>query len=123
MIQANELRIGNWVLFYGEFSQVESIGTYGCSFNKGFAKYTLPILKPIPLSEEMLLKCGFIIGMGFQDFLKGKYSFVEIKGGILYGEFSEEGVFYFNSKTQLKYLHQLQNLCFALTNQELKIEL
>src|SRR5690606_34110214 len=68
MIQAQELRIGNLVLFYGKIDKVESIGKYAVSFENGLAKYTLPNLKPIPLTEDILLKGGFEDVSSYNDF-------------------------------------------------------
>ena len=56
MIKANELRIGNWY----EWSEFSSIG-------QGYDKVTLEnhalsyhkLIKPIPLSPEILEKAGF----------------------------------------------------------------
>lgn len=76
--------------------------------------------EPIPLTEQWLLDFGFIFGMEIQDFVKGKYKYVEID--VLKGNFSDIGVFYYSIKTQIKYVHQLQNLYFALTNQQLTIK-
>ncbi len=119
MIQANELRIGNLVSFYGKFEKVESIGTCGVSFKNGFAKYTLPNLKPIPLTEEILLKFGFTV---YDD--KYKYFAHKEVPGILQlfdgvAEYSIDS----NEVCWVNGLHQLQNLYHALTGQELKIEL
>lgn len=119
MIQANELRIGNLVSFYGKFEKVESIGTYGVSFNNGFGKYTLPNLRPIPLTEEILLRCGAKLH-GIEYIIKA--SALPIKIRISYGiAYCEFGNVYLGGR--IKFLHELQNLYHALTGQELKIEL
>lgn len=76
-------------------------------------------LERIPLTEEWLLKFGFVFGIKLQDFTKGKYQFVERE--ILKGYFSENKVFYFLNNTKIKSVHQLQNLYFALTGEELEI--
>ena len=123
-LTAEELRIGNYVLKSLKSGQgrkiIDKIGVQdlirirediGC-FN----------YECIPLTEEILLKCGFDFGIKLQDFVKGKYQFVEIINTID-GYFSEEGILYYGLITKIKHLHQLQNLYFALTNQELKIEL
>jgi hypothetical protein len=75
---------------------------------------------PIPLTEEILLKCGFEKPKFSYDF--GKLSIV-LRGVHGY----KNGRTYFNSwciiEKQIEYIHQLQNLYFALTGEELKIEL
>lgn len=101
MIQPNEFRIGNYVDFYGRQQQI-------CKED-----FSLPIMpfKPLILTEEWLLKFGF-----------------EKKQGIMYWE--KEGIeivyetlagFYrlYPRVNPIKYVHQLQNLFFALTEEEL----
>jgi len=70
----------------------------------------------IPLTEEILLKCGFE---------KHKDGFYHINGfALCYRD--EEKNFYLKDVdfyTSITFLHQLQNLYFALTQTELKIEL
>ena len=108
-MKANELRIGN--LLQGYSGQLFEITIDDLMIiENGDSK-----AKPIPLTEEWLLKFGFEFGIKLQDFARGKYQFVQLKNKILYGEFSEEGIFYYNTKTKIKYVHQLQNLYFALT--------
>jgi len=77
--------------------------------------------KPIPLTEEWLVNFGFDLDIGvgvwfgnkFGDYrftIWDKYEGVEYK-------FSIENSLYI----QLKHVHQLQNLYFALTGEELEI--
>ena len=87
--------------------------------------------QPIPLTEEILLKFGF----STTDYKKGYIGIDHKAGGIItdfvltyplvIGEFQkhfiwEHSKFKYN---ELKYVHQLQNLYFALTNEELTINL
>jgi len=120
MILSSELRIGNWVTVIGNFEQIEEISKdyfetksviSMCSDDE-----TEP--KPIPLTEEILLKCGFV------------------KDGDLYHNnialhLGSDGTFNYNvnffeysNLQEIKYVHQLQNLYFFLTmGEELNIEL
>jgi hypothetical protein len=118
-MKANELRIGNLVFadLYGEKPiLVESI----CSINEDIFNSTtgeIPIssLKPIPLTEEWLLKFGFV-----NNFLTTKGILFEI--GHVGSDFvNNEITLRINQVLSLKihHVHQLQNLYFALTNQEL----
>lgn len=74
---------------------------------------------PIELTEEWLLKFGFEKVKGGISFDKGKLS-IYLGDTILSGK---NGRTYFNSWAILeespKYIHQLQNLWFALTGEEL----
>ncbi len=126
MIQANELRIGNWV---NEATHDLSSGlivlqhTVVC----GNMIKTIELSKnahhyrPIPLTPEILEKAGFVKkvgdittwGLDGVSLMKSK----EVPGSyVLCGMIKRY-------LTRLHYLHQLQNLYFALTGQELNIEL
>ena len=123
MIQPNELRLGN--LLRDKVSKTElkiielaekDIVTYVIDRSK-FPLEKGWSLEPIPLTEEILLKCGL------------KLITERTKNYMLKG-ISGEPCFHFNKnntvscyKANIKYLHQLQNLYFALTNQELNITL
>lgn len=129
MKQANELRIGNWVKQDGDIEQVtfktfellNDIDTY--------------YVAPIPLTEDILLKCGFekrnnSYFLRVQDLKSFEYymetifddshffAYISIirhlpKGG---EEIKTE-----KRKLNIKFLHQLQNLYFALTGKELEV--
>lgn len=123
-MESKELRIGNYISVYGEFKNVESIGYYGIGFNGGFAKYKLPNLEPIPLTEELLLKCGFEDCNSYKDYRlylpphQEAYLELSIRNGIVCGfGISEDPML-----LDLEYVHQLQNIYFALTGQELEIK-
>jgi len=118
MIQSNELRIGNYVnlndgLEHDKIRQISGIEhkivytrIKGCRFAQVHQSFDR--IYPIPLTEEILLKCGFKIR----------------KDGKLYHDTLSlyEADFIFNSKSGIiKNLHQLQNLYFALTGQELEV--
>jgi hypothetical protein len=66
-------------------------------------------LSGIPLTEEWLLKLGFEKTQGC--FLKNGIRLLAIRDLYFRGSFP--------IKTDIKFVHQLQNLYFALTNQEL----
>lgn len=69
------------------------------------------IYHDIPLTEEWLLKFGFE-----RLFETGStYSL----GDFNVSDFGENGIFHYDVKQQIKYVHELQNLYFALTGSEL----
>jgi hypothetical protein len=116
----NELRIGNWIQDGNEFEQI-TIDHLNCLYS-GRCEYD-----PIPLTEEWLLKFGFeykVEELGVR--------FYEIQIGISFISLSIEGHFNINSGESYwymdrdfkapKYVHQLQNLYFALTGEELTIK-
>jgi hypothetical protein len=111
-MKANELRIGNYVN--------DSIGliTIGLNGNIKFAD----VYHPIPLTEEWLLKFGFLYSLRLDDFMfkKGNDCF-EIQP---YKEGFLNSVLYNDIEIldRLQHVHQLQNLYFALTGEELTID-
>ncbi|HUX57115.1 MAG TPA: hypothetical protein VMV77_09080 [Bacteroidales bacterium] len=140
-MKATELRIGNWCKIVkspfpeenGEY-QIEAITIHYFESGKDL------ILEPIPLTEKWLLKSGFkkekkkpskhhgnYFSMWISDY---KYSFA-------YAGFREDWGFYHSYtdaaderdnnrfdfiSCEIKYVHQLQNLYFALTGEELSYE-
>ena len=105
-MKAKELRIGTWY-------QVMTIGGYwhnrtmtvenlqsidGCSID---------VAKPIPLTEEWLKRFGFGL-CEHRGYVKGEFYI-----GLSFNFYSDMASFKVNS------VHQLQNLYFALTGEEL----
>lgn len=80
-------------------------------------------IKPIPLTEELLLKCGFakISSKYEDDFYAGKIllsnDFVLSTSDQCYESVPVDFA------KPLKYLHQLQNLTFTLTGEELEVKI
>jgi hypothetical protein len=101
----NELRIGNWIQDGNEFEQI-TIDHLNCLYS-GRCEYD-----PITLTEEWLLKFGFEITDNFQT--KDRFQ-THKQDGIIWFEYGYIVV-------ELNYVHQLQNLYFALTNEELTIK-
>jgi len=116
-MKKEELRIGNWVFNKAhERKQIKEIYT-DCS-----------VYDPIPLTEEWLLKFGFElkdkVNMGFikqinfphmKNYL---YANSKFHTTALWDDKKQVEIFIMN---QAKYVHQLQNLYFALTNTELTL--
>jgi len=100
MIQANELRLGNYVDYYKEIIVLPHL-------QSGLLKR----IKPIPITEKWILKLGFE-PTGFDSYSFDGY------------EFSFENNSFFNKtvlvKKYVNSVHQLQNLYFALTGKELE---
>lgn len=122
MITANELRIGNWV-YYGQsirpITAIKESPSRKCvgvdNMLTDFA-----VIQPIPLTPEILEKAGF-------RKKANEYTYdTETFNLILTHE--KEDWFYWNHSglmidPSFKYVHQLQNLYFALTGEELDIAL
>lgn len=127
-MKAEDLRLNNWVNYKGKEYQVSAIqgdntirlwcddsthenasdGTIGC--------YYIKQITPIPLTEEWLVKFGFEKQM-FEPCNTYSKNRILIDWRVVGNRFEE--YFY---KTEVKYVHQLQNLYFALTGEELTIK-
>lgn len=140
MIAANELRTSNWILLDKDGGQIpylvtshdiEEIESYGEDCH------------PIPLTPEILEKAGFeyyihngIASLGDikkdGDTHEWSLPAQRTDGHDIGSSFSiirwgnESEPFYFSShkiRIHIQYLHQLQNLYYALTGEELNIQL
>lgn len=117
MLEANELRIGNWVEpaepeYKGKYFRVQSGDIKHIQEGSKTYKY-----QPIPLTLELLEKVGFM-----KDSSDGKFyghDFPPIYF-IYDNQWSVTGMPFSHT---MEHLHQLQNLYFALTGTELTINL
>jgi hypothetical protein len=111
-MKETELRIGNWVLGASREKPQQITAFMLLHFEK-------LNLKPIPLTPEILAKVGF----KFADYLNTKTRFSKSNFHI---DFSKKMWFlhgYRGYPIGMKHLHQLQNLYFALSGEELNIDL
>lgn len=119
-MKAEDLRIGNCVKYLGEITIVNSISGIETTYVSTLKSGIMPInsFQPIPLTEELLLKCGF-------EYVK-PYGYRMILGCFIKDDLETNGYYFrWNGQTLklIHYVHDLQNLYFALTNQELTINL
>lgn len=141
MINANELRIGNLVSneFYEHFKtkiEVFSINDKGINLeieddikwyeivNRFIApEYTFEKLYGIPLTEEWLLNFGFdeVYSSWYRIRYDHTCNFIGFDISKT-DDKSMEGLRYYENYVKIKYVHQLQNLFFALTGEELKLK-
>lgn len=116
-----ELRIGNYI----EWNNTKLIITcVNIDYCIGYDKLkdelihdqcSKLIFKPIPLTEDILLKCGFYKGSEYY-----------VLNGVNINIDNFDFTYFDNSlcsrKTKINSLHQLQNLYFALTGEELEVK-
>jgi hypothetical protein len=139
MINANELRIGNWV--YGSEGMPQQIAYVGdtiglrndCYGTDKYQKnpifsYDIDTINPIPITPELLEKAGF------EKLLRAHFWEIDMRHNI--GQIQvnpDNGMVWLRHHrhefsmnpmtTDPIHLHQLQNLYFALTGEELTINL
>lgn len=114
-MKANELRVGNWVRKKGSDTKIQvdpSILNVSELIN----------YQPIPLTPEILEKCGFDKKQNklFVYQLKRVRIWVGTAGCISYldNEDKDESIYI----GELSYLHQLQNLFYSITGEELNYQ-
>lgn len=131
MIDVRELRINNYVLCKNEVCRVNMINRGDIvevstidsdSVRECFVEDILSDrIYPIPLTEELLLKCGFkkinhISGYSFFSMERNNKNGANID---IYKSYSTVGSN--TSVPHIQFLHQLQNIYFALTGKELEV--
>lgn len=132
MINARELRIGNiYRRKHGKGFTDQAIdeGMMGKIFGNT-NEFALNDFENIPISEEWLIQLGFekSFSHGYlnsQFYRKENYTLNELQGEDAYYAFCEwedaaeqQG---YRRLSQIQYVHQLQNLYFALTGTELSL--
>jgi hypothetical protein len=145
-MDAKDLRIGNWVTdeFYDSFKtifEVESINDKGINLSIQDdgkwgeiadrwiePEYEFELLFGIPVTEEHLFKFGFDkLENDIPTYFKCFGSLIEDDYEYSFNIYvdSEQNYFLtvFGRKIIIKYIHQLQNLYFTLTEKELTIKL
>lgn len=127
-MRAEELRFGNYIYYNDKIISVapkaiEEFYYIGNTHSESLTDRRC--YKPIELTEEILLKCGFAFNHQVD------YSFCELKINKNLKLRTDDSINYKYVYLQymslelhkVQYLHELQNLYFALTNEELTINL
>jgi hypothetical protein len=135
-IKANELRVGNWVR-YSDRERTCSIVAVTAIYTSGIGNILIwgddvPLdvkhdnCYPIPLTPEILEKCGFSFSFTTDDakFLPIDELFINHNNDNFPILNNKEDAIYassygYNEGIGIKYLHQLQNRFFSLTGEEL----
>ena len=115
-MKANELRIGNYyygdVLFPSEYNVIIANDLVELDSDPLDDYY-----QPLPLTEEWLLKFGFYKSdnYGNDEYRLDGYSY--FRGSFYISDCDECG-----ESVEINFVHELQNLYFALTKQELTMK-
>ena len=128
MIDYKEIRYGNKLLYSYEGDIITVLG-YSYSDGVFNDRSSIPIdpeeLDPIPLTEEWLIKFGFNLDEGVGVWFGPKYA-EPAYYFTLWASYGKHPVRFTRNNPSdtidILYVHQLQNLYFALTGEELTIE-
>jgi hypothetical protein len=122
-MKATELRIGNYVFYNSENDKNEPVRFYDKLDGEDIKQmeeheHYLGLHEPIPLTPEILEKCGFENG---ERQINAHNDTIQVCGETVRlwaGSAEGHGV-----HVLCQSLHQLQNLFFALTGEELEVNL
>lgn len=135
-MQINELRVGNKVGSGNEIITVNEIiesginPKWGIHDDNPYDEISFDLIYGIPLTEEWLLKFGFEKDNSY-DYRKGficwqkeptDYGTALIKKCNWFIECGGDDQYYHVPVYYLQYVHQLQNLYFSLTGEELQLK-
>ena len=114
-MKIEELRVGNWVMGYHDPFQW-SLRHFNLLKQADLDEI---VKEPVLITEEILLKCGFkVVHPEYKDI----YAIRNIE--YLVGCGDKSGMHWNGYQLpKTKYLHQLQNAYYAITGEELKINL
>lgn len=123
MIKASELRIGNWVNLRGDNMQVDGGDIYDLQDSENLDDWN-----PVPITPEILEQCGFERnGERYKIFCtENHWLELHLKTGLASFCFGfsknkkDDSVLIGN---RFEFIHQLQNLYFALTGEELQVNI
>jgi hypothetical protein len=129
MITAQDVRVGNWLKSHltGEYVKVDWLVIKHLLDGNIQSVYqpSIPVYEPVVLTPEILERAGFIqIAEIKNTFFRGLYSLRKEK--VLDNPAWEFYIHYgggFMRLSDIDYLHQLQNLFFALCGTEIDINL
>ena len=136
-MDSKELRIGNYFKYEGYecYREINEISKHCIKYHDSMLMPYCeapdkPVLVGIPLTEEWLLKFGFVIHnkpYGYTEYIKYKKGTRQYLHKLFTFKESNndwDGKFGFSGtiQTELNHVHELQNLYHALTKKELTIK-
>lgn len=123
-MKASELRIGNLANYKGEVIKIEGFSKTTFYYIVGDMLFSvindIDKLEPIQLTGEWLLKLGFEQYYDHENDIHSmkKHFFSFVSPSMI----SVNNQYLIFEENNIKYVHQIQNLYFALTSEELTIK-
>ncbi len=127
-IKPSDLRLGNWVMYDNRYFQISMIADVFPELNTtefGIGVVDYNNISAIPLSEEVLLRSGFHKCEKHENF----YQIILNDWTKIYVAFHEKqyavelSISKHSFCPKVNYLHQLQNLYYTLTGEEMEVSL
>lgn len=117
MIKPKELRIGN--LVHAEVG-LPSLEVHEMLYADFCEPLTFQLIHPIPITEEWLIKLGFKIPSKNESHPFGNYKNTSAR--IIISRNYQTNGYQTDGNIDIKYVHQLQNIYFYLTGEELVLQ-
>ncbi len=116
-VEIKELRCGNYITYNGgtwEINAVDSAANEVDLYNYNHVDgVSIEEIDPIPLTEDILLKCGFELNGDY--FRKDDFNYFK-NDGTIFIKYQND---FYPLQNSFWYLHELQNLIFFITGKEL----
>lgn len=126
-MKAQDLRIGNWISFKGKWNgKVFDLRAGSITIENNNGIFTYESFEGIPLTEDILLKCGFNKNISL---MSTSYTFYGNMDNHYKTPFEidiyikPDGTFETGDDLPMTSVHQLQNYVFARTGKELNVNL
>lgn len=129
-MKAQELRIGNYYMIDGRCFKMDIKMMY--AFCSGSFLYDIDKILGIPLTEDILLKCGFTV----KSLIDIEQDRITVYHHEKLGYLSRDFAYAINDTNEycemdnllklsvpMNYIHQLQNLFHSITGEELEVKL
>lgn len=130
-MDVKELRIGNIILadYGGDIGlreiRVFQINESGCVFDEESNEFWDETLKGVPITEELLILLGLesFVREDKRYWRTGHYMFISGHWRFRFSQKSKELILYIHDDyiRHIKFIHELQNVYFSLTNEEIEI--
>lgn len=111
-MKLQDLRIGNWFVGFDNKPFIWSVDDFKLLESADISEI---VKHPIKITEQLLVKCGFI------EVENSTMSTTYEKSGFIYNK-RVNTWYYWGVPINIKYLHELQNLYYNIIGEELRVK-